>query len=107
MEPDDNPTQANEGAQESIAGQSQHLLGASARGGNGGSGQRSAARFQREPQPNSINFYAKTSQMQNIDSEKLQDLHNRLNLLLAIPVKNMKREKEEKNNSKKGTGSKS
>ena len=52
------------------------------------------------PVPNTLQLYPLSSRLQDIDSEKLGELHMRLNILLQIPVKRIK---QKKNSSKQIT----
>ena len=40
--------------------------------------------------PNTLQLYTFSNRLQDIDSDKLGELHMRLSMLLAIPVKKLK-----------------
>ena len=46
------------------------------------------------PQPNSLAYYTLTSSQQTVDQEKLGELHMRLNVLLAQPLKKLKQKEK-------------
>ena len=45
------------------------------------------------PVPNTLQLYPLSQRLQDIDSDKLGELHMRLNILLQIPVKRIKQKK--------------
>ena len=45
------------------------------------------------PVPNTVQLYPLSQRLQDIDNDKLGELHMRLNILLQIPVKRLKQKK--------------